>query len=123
LFQQTGRDQQSGCAHNNHISMSRQTNVNTRQICALVEITVNARQRQIVEIVAASVNPWADVFDVQRGQRGILLRKLAVLATIYCRNSEQRLVKTPRDSRISRGSGRLRRRLTFSAISWSLLQV
>jgi CHASE3 domain sensor protein len=38
-----------------------------------VKIAVNARQSQIVEIIAAAVKLRKDVFDVENGQRGVLL--------------------------------------------------
>lgn len=56
--------------------------INTRQVRAFVEITVDASQRQIVEIIAASMGSRKDMLDMKRGQRGILLVKLAVLAAI-----------------------------------------
>lgn len=43
--------------------------INAREVRAFVEITVNASQRQIIEIIAAVMEFREDVFDVENGQR------------------------------------------------------
>src|SRR5204862_3047900 len=52
------------------------------QVWAFVKITVNASQSQVVEIVAAAMNPRDDMLDVKCGQRRIFLSQLAILAPI-----------------------------------------
>jgi hypothetical protein len=56
--------------------------IDPRQIWAFVKIAVNASQSQVVEIVAAAMNPRDDVLYVKHGQRRIFLWQLAILAPI-----------------------------------------
>jgi len=56
--------------------------IDPREVWAFVKITVNASQSQVVEIVAAAMNPRDDMLDVKCGQRRIFLSQLAILAPI-----------------------------------------
>ena len=56
--------------------------VDAREVWALVKITVNASQSQVVETVVAAMNPRDDVLDVKGGQRRSLLAQLTILAPI-----------------------------------------
>ena len=60
--------------------------IDPREVWAFVKITVNASQSQVVEIVAAAMNPWDDVLDVKCGQRRIFLSQLTILALIPARS-------------------------------------
>src|ERR1035441_3858000 len=56
--------------------------VNARQVRSFVQVAVDARQSQVVEVVRAAVNLWDDVLDVKRRQRRVLLMHEAILATM-----------------------------------------
>jgi hypothetical protein len=56
--------------------------INARQIGAFVEITIDASQRQIVEIIAAAMAFRNNVFDMEGSQRGVHLMEAAVFAAI-----------------------------------------
>ena len=56
--------------------------IDPREVWALVKITVNASQSQVVETVVAAMNPRDDVLDVKGGQRRSLLAQLTILAPI-----------------------------------------
>lgn len=52
------------------------------EVGAFVQIAVDAGQAKVARIIRAAVFPGADVFDVQRGQRRVILVKLAVFAAV-----------------------------------------
>ena len=56
--------------------------VKAREVWTFVEIAVNAGEREIVGVVTAAMDFGDDMFDVQRGQRGIFLAELTLLATM-----------------------------------------
>ena len=47
-----------------------------------MKITVDACQRQVIQVVRTAMNPGNDVFYVHNGQRRILLVQLAVFAAM-----------------------------------------
>lgn len=56
--------------------------INTCQIRAFVQITINTRQGKIVASIGPAVLPGDDVLDMERGKRCIVLMQLAVFAAI-----------------------------------------
>jgi hypothetical protein len=61
----------------------RGTERNAGQVRSLVHIAVDARQGKVFQVLAPAVDPRDDVLDVERGERGIVLMQLAVLATVF----------------------------------------
>ena len=47
-----------------------------------MEITIDARQRKVVDVIGAAVLLGDDVLDMQGGKRGVILMQLTVFATI-----------------------------------------
>ena len=47
-----------------------------------MEITIDARQREVVDVIRAAVLLGDDVLDMQGGKRGVILMQLTVFATI-----------------------------------------
>ena len=47
-----------------------------------MQIAINAGERKVVEVIAAAVSLRNNVFDVKRGQRGIILMKMTILASV-----------------------------------------
>ena len=47
-----------------------------------MEITIDARQSEVVEVIGAAVLLGNDVLDMQGGKRRIILMQLTVFATI-----------------------------------------
>jgi hypothetical protein len=58
--------------------------VDAGEIGAFVQITIDARQGEVIQVIGPAVNFRDDVFDVKRSQRGIFLRQLTKLAAILC---------------------------------------
>src|SRR3989442_14775992 len=56
--------------------------VDARQVRAFVQITINAGQSQILQVISAAMNARNDMLDVQGSQRGIFLAQLTILATM-----------------------------------------
>jgi hypothetical protein len=69
------------------------------QICALMQVTVNAGQRQIVESVSAAMGFRNDVLDMEWRQGRIVLTKTTILATV---------TRAPANAGSGRGVHRLR---------------
>ena len=47
-----------------------------------MKIAIDAGKGKIVEVIAAAVNLWNDVFDVERGERRIILMQMTILASV-----------------------------------------
>jgi hypothetical protein len=47
-----------------------------------VQIAIDAGKGKVVEVIGSAVNSWNDVFDVKRGQRGIILMQMTILASV-----------------------------------------
>src|ERR1700674_294166 len=56
--------------------------IDPRQVCAFVEIAIDARKREVVEIVASAMFLWNDVLDVKNSERRIVLVQPAVFASV-----------------------------------------
>jgi hypothetical protein len=56
--------------------------VNAGQVRSFVQVAIDARQSQVIEIVRAAVNLWDDMLDVKCRQRRVLLMHQAMLATM-----------------------------------------
>ena len=56
--------------------------VNAGEVGSFVQIAVDAGQTEILQGISAAMLDGADVLDVQRRQRGVILMKLAILATV-----------------------------------------
>ena len=56
--------------------------VNAGQVRSFVQVAIDARQSQVIEIVRAAVNLWDDMLDVKGRQRRVLLVYQAILATM-----------------------------------------
>jgi len=54
------------------------------QVSALVQITVDASQSKVVEVIGSAVNLWNDVLNVKGGQRRIILMQMTILASVLC---------------------------------------
>jgi hypothetical protein len=64
--------------------------VDTRQIRTFVEITIDARQGEVVDVIGAAVLLGDDMLDMQGGKRRIILMQLTVFATIAGARSDKR---------------------------------
>jgi hypothetical protein len=73
------------------------------QVRAFVKITVDASQSQVVEIVAAAMNPRDDVLDVKCGQWRIFLFQLTILAPISGTFAHPRSKRRAHPLRFGRG--------------------
>ena len=76
--------------------------IKSSQVRSLVQIAVDARQGEVFRIVAPAVDPGNDVLDVEGGERGIVLVKLAVLATVA--GAFAHLGSAPRVHRLRHGA-------------------
>ena len=47
-----------------------------------MEIAIDARKGEIVDVIAAAVNFGNDVFDVEHRQRGIILMQMTIFASV-----------------------------------------
>ena len=56
--------------------------VNAGQVRSFVQVAINARQSQILQIVRAAMNPWDDVLNVKRRQWRVVLVQQAIFATM-----------------------------------------
>ena len=56
--------------------------IKARQVRPFVEVAVNAGERQVVGIIRASVKSREDVFNVEQGQRRVLLVEWAIFASV-----------------------------------------
>ena len=56
--------------------------IDPRQIGAFMQITINAGEGQIIQIVSAPMHFWDNVLNVKGRQRGVFLTQVAVLATL-----------------------------------------
>jgi hypothetical protein len=56
--------------------------INAGEVRTFVQITVDARAREIVDLIAAAVNTRDNMFNVENGEWRVVLMNLAILATI-----------------------------------------
>ena len=56
--------------------------IDPRQVRTLVQIAIDAGKSKVVEVIASAMSLWNDVFDVQGGQRRIILMKTTILASV-----------------------------------------
>ena len=73
--------------------------VDACEIGAFEEITIDTSEGEIIDVVSASMRLWDDVFDVQSSERGIVLIKLTVFATILSALPDMSLIAWTHPSR------------------------
>jgi len=54
--------------------------IDTRKVCAFMQIAVDAGQREVLKFVSAAMGFWNYVLNMKRGQWRISLRQRAVFA-------------------------------------------
>ena len=58
--------------------------IDPREVCAFVQIAINAGKSEIVEIVCSAMYFWNDVLNVERRPRRIILMQMTILADVVC---------------------------------------
>jgi hypothetical protein len=47
-----------------------------------VKVAIDTGKGKIVDVIATAVNPGNDVFDMERGQRRIILMEMTIFASV-----------------------------------------
>jgi hypothetical protein len=56
--------------------------IDASQVRSFMQITIDAGQCQVIEVVASAMNSWDDVFDVKHRERRIVLVEVAILTSV-----------------------------------------